>query len=84
LSDRDLCQGMERAVLAENVPFAILNLMSANAGMRWDIEETRRVIGYHPQDSHVAVSTPAIEEAERLARLEREVVDRLEQLSSMW
>ena len=84
LSDRDLCQGMERAVLAENVPFAILNLMSDNAGMRWDIEETRRVIGYHPQDGHVAVSTPAIEEAERLARLEREVVDRLEQLSSMW
>jgi hypothetical protein len=52
--------------------------------MRWDIEETRRVIGYHPQDGHVAVSTPAIEEAQRLARLEREMVARLEQLSSKW
>jgi len=84
LSDRDLCHGMEQAVLAENVPFAILNLISANAGMRWDIEETRRVIGYRPQDGHIAVKTPAIEEEERLARLEREVVARLEQLSSQW
>jgi NAD+ dependent glucose-6-phosphate dehydrogenase len=84
LSDRDLCQGMERAVLADNVPFAILNLISANPGMRWDIEETRRVIDYRPQDGHAAVRTPAVEESERLARLEREVVDRLEQLSAKW
>lgn len=57
LSDRDLCHGVERAIVAENVSFAILNLMSANPGMRWDIDETRRVIGYQPQDGHVAVST---------------------------
>jgi len=42
----DLCQGMERAVMAHDVRFAILNLMSDNPGMRWDIEATRRVIGY--------------------------------------
>jgi NAD+ dependent glucose-6-phosphate dehydrogenase len=68
LSDRDLCNGLERATFARNVPFAILNLMSDNPGMRWDIEETRRVIGYAPRDGHVAVMTPAIEKAERLAR----------------
>jgi NAD+ dependent glucose-6-phosphate dehydrogenase len=78
LSDRDLCHGMECAVLAEEVPFAILNLMSDNPGMRWDIERTREVIGYVSRDSHVAVITPAIEERERLARLERELVERLE------
>jgi nucleoside-diphosphate-sugar epimerase len=55
LSDRDLCQGVERAVVAEDLPFAILNLMSDNPGMRWDIEETRRVIGYAPLDGHRAV-----------------------------
>jgi NAD+ dependent glucose-6-phosphate dehydrogenase len=84
LSDRDLCHGMERAVVVENLPFAILNLMSANQGMRWDIEETRRVLGYEPQDAHVAVSTPEVEETERLARLEREVTDRLGVLSAKW
>jgi len=69
LSDRDLCDGLERATFAENVRFAILNLMSDNPGMRWDIEKTRRVIGYAPRDGHLAVTTPAIENEERLARL---------------
>lgn len=55
LSDRDLCHGVERAVLARDVPFAILNLMSNNPGMRWDIDETRRVIDYLPRDGHVAM-----------------------------
>lgn len=57
LSNRDLCHGWERAILAEDVAFAVLNLMSDNPGMPWDIDETRRVIGYQPQDGHVAVST---------------------------
>ena len=43
---------MERAILAKNVEFAVLNLMSDNPGMRWDIVETRAVIGYDPQDGH--------------------------------
>jgi NAD+ dependent glucose-6-phosphate dehydrogenase len=84
LSDRDLCQVMEKAVLAEKVSFAVLNVMSANPGMRWDIEETCRVLGYDPQDSHTAVSTLEIQEAERLARLEREIVYGLEQVSAKW
>ena len=53
LSNRDLCQGVEKAIDAENVPFAVLNLMSNNAGMRWDLSETRRVLGYEPRDGHV-------------------------------
>ena len=61
LSDRDLCQAYERAVLAgPEVTFAVLNLMSANPGMRWDIETTRRTIGYAPQDGAPAVVTPEI------------------------
>jgi hypothetical protein len=52
--------------------------------MRWDIDTTREVIGYMPQDGYVAVLTPEIEEADRLARLEREVVDRLELLCAKW
>jgi hypothetical protein len=82
LSDRDLCQGFERAVTVRDVPFAILNLMSDNAGMRWDIDETRAVLGYAPEDRHTPQVTPAIEASDRLARLERELIERLESHSS--
>jgi NAD+ dependent glucose-6-phosphate dehydrogenase len=84
LSDRDLCHGMERAVLAHDVRFAVLNLMSDNPGMRWDIDETRRVIGYQPQDGHRAVSTPGVTERDRLACAAGEVVEQLRWLSGKW
>ena len=84
LSDRDLCHGAERAVLAADVPYAVLNLMSDNPGMRWDIDSTRQVIGYAPRDSHLAIITPAIEEQEQLLRLRLEFQDRLERLSAKW
>jgi hypothetical protein len=84
LSDRDLCHGMECAVAAHEVSFAVLNLMSDNPGMRWDIEQTRQVIGYVPSDGHRAVSTSAIEEQERLVRLRFELPDALERISAKW
>ncbi len=60
LSDRDLCQAFEKAVTAPaGVRFAVLNLMSANAGMRWDLEPTRAAIGYEPGDSSVPQETEA-------------------------
>lgn len=77
LSNRDLCQAMERAVLAENLPCAVLNLMSDNPGMRWDIETTKRTIGYAPQDGHTPVPTPDITEGEITAKSTRELQNRL-------
>ncbi len=53
LSNRDLCQAVEKAFNVGDVPFAVLNLMSNNAGMRWDLTETRRVLGYEPKDGHI-------------------------------
>lgn len=51
LSNRDYLQLMEKCILADPaLGFVILNGMSANRGMRWDIEETRRVVSYQPQD----------------------------------
>jgi uronate dehydrogenase len=51
LSNRDYCHLMERCLLAEGTPpFAVLNGMSANTGMRWDLGATRRLVGYSPQD----------------------------------
>ena len=61
LSNRDFAAVMERALLAEAgswpQPGIVVNGMSANRDMPWDIETTRRLIGYEPQDdiwNHVA------------------------------
>ena len=79
LSDRDLCHGMERAVLAEGVGFAVLNLMSDNPGMRWDIEATRKTIGYAPRDGAAPVVTTDIARLEDAARRMRETGAALDQ-----
>jgi uronate dehydrogenase len=51
LSNRDYCRLMECCLLAdEALRFAVVNGMSANTGMRWDLEPTRRLLGYDPQD----------------------------------
>ncbi len=51
LSNRDYCQLMEKCITADDsIRFAVVNGMSANTGMRWDIEHTRRTVGYEPQD----------------------------------
>jgi uronate dehydrogenase len=51
LSDRDFCHLMERCLLAD-LPgrFLIVNGMSDNTGMAWDLESTCRILGYQPQD----------------------------------
>ena len=55
LSDRDFTSLFERAVLADAAawpaPGIVVNGMSANAGMPWDIETTRRLLGYEPRDN---------------------------------
>jgi NAD+ dependent glucose-6-phosphate dehydrogenase len=51
LSNRDYCQLMEKCILApRSLRFAVVNGMSANTGMVWDIAETKRFLGYEPQD----------------------------------
>jgi NAD+ dependent glucose-6-phosphate dehydrogenase len=55
LSNRDMLHGVTRAIDTEDVPFAIVNFVSDNPGMRWDLEHTRKTIGYEPQDGHAAV-----------------------------
>ncbi|MBI4923296.1 MAG: NAD(P)-dependent oxidoreductase [Devosia nanyangense] len=69
LSSRDMLNAMERAIEAESVDFAVLNLVSDNPGMRWDIEATKRSIGYAPRDGHRAEVTDevAAEDAEARA-----------------
>ena len=80
LSNRDLTHAIELAV-ESNTGFTVLNLMSANPGMRWDIDETRNIIGYMPRDGHIAQVTEAIREREIVMRAERELITLVEGLA---
>jgi nucleoside-diphosphate-sugar epimerase len=51
LSNRDYCHLMERCIEADpSIRFAVVNGMSANTGMRWDIEFAHSLLGYEPLD----------------------------------
>ncbi len=80
LSDRDLCSGFERAVAADNIGFEVLNLMSNNPGMRWDIATTARVLGWQAQDGAVPILTAEIIAEEDTARQTRALQSRLDDL----
>jgi uronate dehydrogenase len=51
LSDRDYCQLMESCIRAD-VPagFHVINGMSANSGMRWDLSSARTLVQFQPLD----------------------------------
>ena len=57
LSDRDFCHLMDRC-LAAPLPerFIIVNGMSDNTGMPWDLGSTCRTLGYRPQDDVTGAS----------------------------
>jgi nucleoside-diphosphate-sugar epimerase len=59
LSDRDYLHLMDRC-LAADLPakFVIVNGVSANTGMLWDLEPGRRFLGYHPQDDVTRHTAP--------------------------
>ncbi len=72
LSNGDFLGGVQAAIDVPGVPFAVLNLVSNNAGMRWDLSETRRVLGFHPKDGHAPIASLediAEDNAARTARL---------------
>jgi nucleoside-diphosphate-sugar epimerase len=51
LSNRDYCQLMTCCIEADpSIRFAMVYGVSANTGMRWDIECARDVLGYEPVD----------------------------------
>jgi nucleoside-diphosphate-sugar epimerase len=57
LSNRDFCHLMERCMVAYlSEPFVIVHGMSNNKGMRWDLEGTRTLLDYEPQDDVNKVS----------------------------
>jgi NAD+ dependent glucose-6-phosphate dehydrogenase len=52
LGNRDWEQAVVKSVTSEFPGSAVLNIVSDNDGMRWDLQEARRTIGYVPQESH--------------------------------
>jgi NAD+ dependent glucose-6-phosphate dehydrogenase len=57
LSDRDLCEGFEKAITNKSIKYGIYNLMSANPGMRWPLDAIKADLGFEPQDSWPAQVT---------------------------
>ncbi|HWE46916.1 MAG TPA: NAD(P)-dependent oxidoreductase [Caulobacteraceae bacterium] len=53
LSNRDFCDGVVRAIEAEVAGFAVVNLVSANAGSRWTLDEANDAIGFTPRDGGI-------------------------------
>ena len=71
LSNRDFIAAAQAALVVPGVPFAILNLVSNNPGMRWDLAETRRVLGYSPKDGFAAHAAPEDVAEDQMARSAR-------------
>lgn len=79
LSDRDLCAGFEAAAAAPpGVRFAVLNLMSANPGMRWDLGALRDVLHFEPQDGAAPALDAKARAEEVSARKARDLIEAAE------
>ncbi len=53
LGNRDWAQVVVKSVTSPYPGSAVINAMSRNEGMRWDLEAGRRTIGYEPEEQHV-------------------------------
>ena len=87
LSDADICQGFEKAIEApDDLRFAILNLMSDNEGMRWDLGPTREAIGYVPADRSAPENGERVRVREDFVRRSRELIGELDRrlISEHW
>lgn len=73
ISDRDFLQLVDRAILAPDIRFAVVNGESNNPGMRWDLSEARRLLGYVPEDGRSVELTPKGRAREVLARVAHKV-----------
>ena len=69
ISDRDFLQLVDRAILAPDIRFAVVNGESNNPGTRWDLSEARRLLGYVPEDGRSVELTPKGRAREVLARV---------------
>lgn len=60
LSGDDLGQIFEKSIKAENIDYAVINAVSDNDGMRWDLTGAEQVVGYRPRSSYIPMSPPLV------------------------
>jgi nucleoside-diphosphate-sugar epimerase len=58
LSNDDWRQAVQLACTTPFKGFAVVNVMSDNAGSRWDLSDTERLLGYQPTSRHRPRVTP--------------------------
>jgi len=54
ISRRDMCQLIDRCIEADGMAFAVVHGLSENRYKRLDLTDTRRLLGYAPQDDAAA------------------------------
>lgn len=59
VSDRDLCRAFEASIRDRSVLFGVYNLVSHNPGMRWDLSNLKRDLGFEPLDGEPMRVGPA-------------------------
>ena len=73
LSNEDWAQAVQRSCLSGRNESAVLNIVSQNQGMRWDLEPARETIGYVPKSRH----TPQLSVKARIADVAARMRDRV-------
>lgn len=69
LSNDDWCQAVVAACTVPSPGYEVVNVMSDNAGMRWDLSDTERVLGYRPRSRHTPRLTPRTRLTQEAARV---------------
>lgn len=66
ISDRDLCELLERCRGAENIGFAIVHGLSDNVFNVMDLTDTTAILNYHPQNRFSSINLRLAELGEQL------------------
>ncbi len=76
LSNDDWASAAVAACTPPGVTTAVVNVMSDNEGMRWDLAATERALGWSPRDGHRPTLSPPQRITEALARARDRLVPR--------
>jgi NAD+ dependent glucose-6-phosphate dehydrogenase len=69
LGNKDWEQAVRKSLTSAFQGVAVLNIVSKNDGMRWDLDEANQIIGYDPEERHTPVQNVAGRVKELAARL---------------
>ena len=76
LSNEDWAQAVRRSCLSRYGESAVLNIVSQNEGMRWDLGAAHETIGYAPKSRHTPRLSVKVRIADAAARMRDRVIRR--------